>query len=296
MTYHFIQQHQAEYPVRTMCRVLCVSPSGYYRWCNAPQSQRAQQNQELLGQIQMVHQASRQSYGSPKIQQALRQAGIHCGRNRIMRLMRQAGVVSKRQRCFKRTTQVNPHHRYAPNQLQQRFVATAPNQVWLTDMTSIATAQGWLYVAVVLDLYSRRIVGWAMADRMTDALTQHALQMALRQRKPQAHHLLHHSDRGSQYTSADYQKLLADHHIIVSMSSTGNCYDNAPMESFFAQLKLEQVYQQRYPTRQSAMSSVFAYMEGFYNTQRLHSALDYRSPAHFEATFFQKSFAYLSVH
>jgi putative transposase len=296
MTYHFIQGHRHVYPVRVLCRVLCVSPSGYYRWCKQPSSQRVQQNQALLGQIQMVHQQSRQTYGSPKIQQALRQQGIRCGRNRIMRLMRQAGVASQRRRCFKRTTQANPHHRYAPNQLRQRFVATAPNQVWLSDMTYIATGEGWLYVAAVLDLYSRRIVGWAMAERMTDALTRRALQMALLTRKPPAHRLLHHSDRGSQYTSADYQQLLANHHITVSMSSTGNCYDNAPMESFFAQLKLEEVWHQRYPTRQAAQSSLFAYIEGFYNTQRLHSALDYRSPRQFETAFSQNSVAFLPVH
>ena len=296
MTYRFIQQHQGEYPIRVMCRVLSVAVSGYYRWCQRPQSLRAQQDQQLLSQITRIHQQNQQRYGSPKIEQVLRQQGIRCGRNRIMRLMRQAGIASKRTRCCKRTTCVNSQHRFAPNQLQQRFVATAPNQVWLTDMTYVATAEGWLYLAVVLDLYSRRIVGWAMAARMTEALTQQALQMALRQRKPQAHQLLHHSDRGSQYTSTDYQKLLADHQITVSMSSTGNCYDNAPMESFFAQLKLEQVYQHRYLTRQAAISSIFTYIEGFYNTQRLHSALDYRSPAHFEAAFFQKSFTYLPVH
>lgn len=296
MKYQFIQQHQYVYPVRVMCRVLGVSPSGYYRWRKQPSSQRAQQNQALLGQIQMVHQQSRQTYGSPKIQQALRQAGIRCGRNRLMRLMRQAGVVCKRTRCFKRTTQANAQHRHAPNQLQQRFVASAPNQVWLTDMTYVATQEGWLYVAAVLDLFSRRIIGWAMAERMNDALTRQALQMALRTRKPKAHSLLHHSDRGSQYTSADYQKLLAEHHIQVSMSSTGNCYDNAPMESFFAQLKLEEVFHRRYPTRQVAISSIFAYIEGFYNTQRLHGALNYRSPMHFESAFFQNSVAFLPVH
>ena len=296
MSYRFIQAHQREYPIRMMCRVLRVSPSGYYRWCKEPQSQRAQQDQQLLGQIQMVHEQSRHIYGSPKIQQALRQAGVRCGRNRVMRLMRQAGLTSKRPRCFTRTTQRNPQHRYAPNQLQQHFATTTPNQVWLSDITFIATAEGWLYLATVLDLYSRRIIGWAMAAHMTDALTSQALQMALRKRRPQAHTLLLHSDRGSQYTSAAFQKLLADHHITASMSGTGNCYDNAPMESFFAQLKTEWVYHCRYPTRQAAMSSIFSYIEGFYNIHRLHSALDYRSPAQFEANFFQKSFAFLPVH
>jgi transposase InsO family protein len=279
-----------------MCQLLCVSASGYYRWKQAAPSQRAEQNQSLLRKIEMLYQASHQSYGSPKIMQALRQQGIHCGRHRIRRLMRQAGLASKRRRCFKRTTQVNPHHRYAPNHLQQRFVASAANQVWLTDMTYVATSEGWLYLAAVLDLYSRRIVGWAMAPQMSDALTQQALQMALRQRKPLTHQLLHHSDRGSQYTSSDYQQLLAKHRIQVSMSGTGNCYDNAPMESFFAQLKTEQIYHQRYPTRQAAMTSIFAYIEGFYNPHRLHSALDYRSPVQFEAAAAKPPFAYLPVH
>ena len=296
MRYRFIQHHQREYPIRMMCRVLLVSPSGYYRWCKEPQSQRAQQDQQLLGQIKMVHQQSRQIYGSPKIVQALRQQGVFCGRNRIMRLMRQAGLASKRPRCFKRTTHVNPQHRYAPNQLQQHFATTAPNRVWLSDMTYIATAEGWLYLAIVLDLYSRRIIGWAMAAHMTDALTLQALQMALRKRKPHTHPLLHHSDRGNQYTSAAYQQLLAKHNIQVSMSGTGNCYDNAPMESFFAQLKLEEVFHQRYPTRQVAMSSIFAYIEGFYNTHRLHATLGYLSPIAFEAAFSKQSFAFLPVH
>ncbi len=296
MNYQFIRQHQQQYPVRVMCRMLDVSPSGYYRRCQQPQSRRAQQDQQLLGQIQQVHQQSQQTYGSPKIQQALRQQGICCGRHRIMRLMRHAGVVSKRSCCFKRTTHANLRHGYAPNHLQQHFVATAPNQVWLTDITYIASAEGWLYLAAVLDLYYRRIVGWAMAERMTDALTQRALQMALRRRQPLAHPLLHHSNRGSQYTSADYQQLLADHRITVSMGGTGNCYDNAPMESFFAQLKTELVYHHRYPTRQAAMTSVFAYIEGFYNSHRIHSALGYRSPLHFEVASCKQSFAFLPVH
>jgi putative transposase len=283
MKYQFIQQHQAQYPVRVMCRVLQVSPSGYYRWCQQAQSQHAQADEQLLGQIQRVHAQSRQVYGSPKIQQALRHQGVRCGRNRIMRLMRQAGLRAKRVRRARRTTQAHPQHTYAPNHLQQRFAATAPNQVWLADLTYIATQAGWLYLAAVLDLYSRRIVGWAMATHMTEALTQQALQMALRQRQPQAHALLHHSDRGSQYTSGDYQQLLAQHTMTVSMSGTGNCYDNAPMESFFAQLKTELVQHERYATPQAAQSSIFRYIEGFYNRQRIHSALGYLSPVQFEA-------------
>jgi transposase InsO family protein len=265
-----------------MCRLLGVSASGYYRFQQVPQSARAVQNQRLLGKITMVYQTSQQCYGSPKIMQALRQQGIRCGRNRIMRLMRQAGIAAKRQRCFKRTTQADTQHRYAPNQLRQCFVAEQVNQVWLSDVTFIATQQGWLYLAAVLDLYSRRIVGWAMDEQMGDALTTKALQMALRQRKPKRNTLLHHSDRGSHYTSTTYQQLLKHHSIQVSMSSTGNCYDNAPMESFFAQLKTELVHHHRYASRQAAMTSIFAYIEGFYNPCRLHSALDYRSPVQFE--------------
>jgi putative transposase len=295
LKYNFILQHCHEYPVRVMCRLLCVSASGYYRWKQALASQRAEQNQTLLRKIAMLYQASHESYGSPKIMQALRQQGIFCGRNRIMRLMRQAGLASKRRRCFKRTTQVNPQHRYAANHLQQRFVATAPNQVWLSDMTYVTTGEGWLYLAAVLDLYSRRIVGWAMAPQMSDALSHQALQKALHQRKPPPHQLLHHSDRGSQYTSSAYQHLLAKHHIQVSMSDRGNCFDNAPMESFFAQLKTEHLHHHRYPTRQAAMTSIFAYIEGFYNTHRLHSALDYRSPVTFEAAHSQP-FAFPTVH
>lgn len=265
-----------------MCRVLGVSSSGYYRWRHRQPSRRQVQNQQLLGQIQMIHQDSHQTYGSPKIQQALRQQGLRCGRHRIMRLMRRAGLVAQRQRAFKRTTHRDPSHRYAPNQLQQRFVATHSNQVWLADLTYIATQEGWLYLAAVLDLYSRRIVGWAMDERITDSLTQRALQMAISQRKPLTAPLLHHSDRGSQYTSDDYQRLLVHYGLAVSMSGTGNCYDNAPMESFFAQLKVEWVFHHRYPSRQAAKSSLFRYIEGFYNPHRIHSALGYLSPAQFE--------------
>jgi len=296
MKYRFIDKHRASYPIRVLCRVMEVASSGYYRWCQQPQSQREQADQQLLEKIERVHQASRQCYGSPKIEQALRQQGIRCGRNRIMRLMRLVGLSSKRQRTFKRTTQRNPQHRYAPNQLQQHFSVSAPNRVWLSDVTYIATQEGCLYLAAVLDLYSRRLVGWAMDEHCQDSLTQRALQMALRQRKPIDEQLVHHSDRGSHYTSAAYQQLLKKLHIQVSMSGTGNCFDNAPMESFFAQLKLEEVHHQHYPTRQVASNRIFAYIEGFYNLHRLHSALAYRSPIHFEADFSQPPVSFLPVH
>lgn len=286
MKFQFIAMHRQSYPVRAMCAVLGVSPSGYYAWRGRRRSRRSREDEALLAQLQALHQASRQVYGSPKLHQALRRQGIRCSRKRVIRLMRQAGMRAKRQRCYKRTTQRNRNHTAAPNQLQQRFQAPAPNRVWLSDITLIATQEGWLYLAVVMDLFSRRIIGWSMAERMTEALTQQALRMAIRQRSPllgnKEAQLLHHSDQGSQYTSRNYQALLAQHGLTVSMSSTGNCYDNAPPESFFASLKTELVYHQRYQTRQQAKTELFAYMEGFYNRQRIHGALGYLSPAEYE--------------
>jgi putative transposase len=229
-----------------------------------------------------IHAESRGVYGSPKIHQQLRQEGWRCSRKRIIRLMRQAKLQAKRQRGWKRTTRRNPTHPAAANQLQQHFVATRPNQIWLADLTYVPSGEGWLYLATVMDLFSRRIVGWAMAAHMSDALTQQALRMALTSRTVSPQQLLHHSDRGSQYTSAAYQRLLADHQIHVSMSGVGNCYDNAPMESFFSLLKTELVYHERYPTRQAARTSLFDYIEVFYNRQRIHGALGYLTPHHFE--------------
>lgn len=265
-----------------MCQVLGVSSSGYYDWRERLPSQREQQDKILLRQIEKIHQAGRGTYGSPKIHKVLRQMGYCCGRNRVIRLREQAGLRAKRLRCFKRTTRRNQADAIAPNLLKQRFIATAPNQLWLADITGVPTQEGWLYLAAVLDLFSRRIVGWAMDDHMRDELTQNALQMALRQRSPRLEHLVHHSDRGSQYTSGEYQNLLADHGITVSMSGTGNCYDNAPMESFFSLLKTELVHHERYQTRQEAKSSLFDYIECFYNRRRVHSSIDFMSPERFE--------------
>lgn len=287
MKYAFIQAEAEHYPIRVLCRVLAVSASGYYAWRDRQPSKRAQTNQALLMEIRTIHAESREIYGSPKIQQVLRQRGWHCGRHRIMRLMRQAGLVAKRQRCFRRTTRPDVRHAAAPNRLQQQFTAEKPNRVWLADISYIPTQEGWLYLATVLDLFSRRIVGWSMAPRMGDDLTQQALQHALRQRQPDLNALLHHSDRGSQYTSQAYQAHLAHHHITVSMSGTGNCYDNAPMESFFALLKTELVHHYRFPTRQAARTQIFEYIECFYNRQRIHSALDFLAPEQFEAQWRQ---------
>lgn len=283
MIYEQLHGLRGEHSISLMCEVLGVSCSGYYAWRRRPPSRRSQEDARLLDQIRAIHQEGRETYGSPKIHRILRQRGVRCGHKRIVRLMRAAGLYAKRTRCYKRTTRANPSHTPAPNRLNQHFEATAPNQVWLADISYIATEEGWLYLAVILDLYSRRIVGWAMDARMTQELVEKALRMALQRRRLDAVPLLHHSDRGSQYTSDRYQRLLRDHQIQVSMSGVGNCYDNAPVESFFALLKTEEVYHRRYADRQEAKSSLFDYIEIFYNRTRAHSSLGDISPVAFEA-------------
>lgn len=271
-----------EYPVRFMCQVLGVSSSGYYEWRRRGPSHRAQSDQHLQRRICRIHQESRERYGSPKIHEQLRQEGIRCGRNRVIRLMRLANISSKRRRRYKCTTRRNRAHPVAPNRLKQRFVATRPNQIWLADITYVPTAEGWLYLAVVMDLYSRRILGWAMDSRMTEALTHKALMMAVLTRKTLPDKVMHHSDRGSQYTSAGYQALLAKQKMLVSMSGVGNCYDNAPMESFFSLLKTELVHHEHYDSRQAARTSIFDYIETFYNRKRIHGSIAYMTPITFE--------------
>ena len=282
MIYKEIQALRREQSISLMCEVLGVSRSGYYKWCRRSPSRRSQEDARLLAKIRLLHQEGRETYGSPKIHRILRQRNVRCGHKRVVRLMRSAGLYAKRIRCYKRTTRANPRHRPAPNRLNQQFQATEPNQVWLADISYIATDEGWLYLAVILDLYSRRIIGWAMDARMTQELVDKALRMALKQRDLTSAPPLHHSDRGSQYTSDAYQKLLQDHKIQVSMSGVGNCYDNAPAESFFSLLKTEEVYHQRYISRQEAKSRLFAYIELFYNRKRAHSSLGDISPAIFE--------------
>jgi putative transposase len=292
MKFEFIAEHQAMYPVTRLCRALDVSSSGFYAWRRRGPSRRAQEDCELQRRIKTIHQASRVNYGSPKLHVRLQQEGIRCSRKRVIRLMRQANIFAKRRRCYKRTTRRNPAHPVAPNRLQQCFEATCPNQIWLADITYIPTGEGWLYLATVMDLYSRRIVGWAMESHMKETLVHKALGMALSDRAVKPGQLIHHSDRGSQYTSANYQALLGRHKIVASMSSVGNCYDNAPMESFFSLLKTELVHHDRYPTRQAARSSIFDYIEVFYNRERIHSAIDYLSPLAYEQRWQQR----VSVH
>jgi len=283
MRFAFIDAHRKEFPVWLMCQVLTVSPSGYYAWRNRPLSAREMANQTLWQAIETVYEESKGTYGSPRIYQAVRQT-IPCSENRVARLMKKHRLQSRQSRRFKRTTRANEAHTKAANVLDQDFSAAVPNQKWTVDITYVATGEGWLYLAVVIDLFSRRIVGWAMAARMTVELAQNALSMAFEQRNPPVG-LLHHSDRGSQYTAIGYQQLLKDRQCQISMSGTGNCYDNAPTESFFGSLKMEWVHHTRYQTRTEAQTDIFFYIEIWYNSKRLHSSLGYLSPVEFEAAY-----------
>lgn len=280
MKYRFIDAHRVAYPVERMCRVLEVSRSGYYAWQQRTPSVHERDDAFLAVQIATHHTRSRATYGSRRIREALRAEGMRCSRGRVVRLMQQQGLHTKARRPYKVTTRVNPRLPVAPNLLDRQFTASRPNEKWLADFTYIPTQQGWLYLATVLDVFSRQIVGWSMSDRQQTALVENALRMALTRRCPTAA-LLHHSDQGSQYVSRDYQKLLAHHHIQVSMSRTGDPYDNAMVESFFATLKTECVTH-RFASRALARAALFDYIEVWYNRQRLHSSLGYRSPAAFE--------------
>lgn len=273
-----------------MCQVLGVSRSGYYSWRTRPPSARKMANQKLLQAIRKVHQENGEIYGSPRITEALRGEGWRCGENRVARLMRthhiQANVVQR----FQTTTRRHPDRVAAPNLLHRNFTASRPDEIWLADITYIPTGEGWLYLAAVLDLYSRQIVGWATNQRMTEDLTLRALRGALRRRRPTLS-LVHHSDQGSQYTSGAYQRLLAGYDIQVSMNGVGTWYDNAPMESFFGSLKAERVHHVSYRTRHAARRDLFYYIEAFYNRRRLHSSLGYQSPATYEQAYYQMSTA-----
>lgn len=281
MRFEFIATHEGEHGVKRMCEALGVTRSGYYAWRSRPIGVREQANQEIVKRIKQVYQDSRQTYGSPRIHASLQRQGVVCGRKRVARLMQMHEIVARRPRKFHpTTTQRQPGAIPAPNLLHRDFSAPAPNLKWVTDITYIDTAEGWLYLAPVLDLFSRKVVGWAMSDHMETSLVEDALGMALARRHPVAG-LLHHSDQGSQYTSAAYQQLLLQHHLQVSMSGVGNCYDNAVMESFFATLKTECATDQ-FTTRRQASTAIFEYIEVWYNRQRLHSSLGYLSPVEFE--------------
>lgn len=281
MRYQFIQAEKANYPIEVLCRVLHVARSGFYAWCRRGESVRHRQNAWLLTHIRACARASQGRYGSPRIHHDLGAQGIHVGRHRVARLMRVHGIRSLCRPRRPRASRAVPPELAAANHLQRAFAATAPNQKWAGDLTYIPTREGWLYLAVLMDLYSRRIIGWAMDDRMTSALTSKALEMALQHRGVPTG-LLHHSDRGCQYAATVYQQRLLALNIQCSMSRPGNCWDNAVVESFFATLKTELIHQRPYATRHDARAEIFAYVEGFYNRRRRHSSLGYRSPIDFE--------------
>ena len=281
MKFRFISAHRETFKVGRMCKLLDVSRSGYHAWFKRPESHRSRENRALEARIRVLHAASHGIYGAPRIHRDLIDDGIRCSKNRVARIMRKAGIQSRCKRKFKATTNSKHNLPVAPNLLNQDFKAEAPDRIWVGDITYIHTNEGWLYLAVLLDLFNREVVGWSASSRMTRQLAIDALQMALGRRNS-GKNLLHHSDRGSQYASADYQKILKDHGMICSMSRKGNCYDNAVAESFFGRLKSEWVNHNRYHSRSEAIRSLFYYLEIFYNRKRRHSSIDYVTPQEYE--------------
>jgi putative transposase len=280
MRFRFIEDHRDVFLVRVMCAVLEVSASGYYAWRERPESRRAAADRELLTEVRRVHANSRRRYGSPRVHAALRREGKRVGRNRVARLMHRNGIQARQKRRFRKTTDSNHSFPLAPNLLARQFTAAAPNKIWLADITCVPTLEGWLYLAVVLDMFSRKVVGWAMSETMPQELTVAALRMAITNREP-GKGLLHHSDRGSQYAAHAYRRLLDEHGMLCSMSRKGDCWDNAPIESFFGSMKTE-LEDGPYETRQTAKTALFGFIEGFYNRHRLHSAIGYVTPNHKE--------------
>jgi len=279
--FQFIEAEKANHPVAMMCRVLKVSRQGYHEWSQRPTSKRQKAEKKLVKRIRRIHEKSRRHYGSPRGHRELREKGVRVGRKRVARLMRRAGLVAKRPRSFVRTTDSKHGFRVALNVLARNFGPAAPNQVWAADITYVPTRAGWLYLAVVLDLFSRRVVGWAIEPYLDRRLALKALEMAIRDRQPAAG-LIHHSDKGVQYACDSYRAELAKAGMVASMSRTGNCWDNSVVESFFATLKTELVHQRDFATHADARTEIFEYMEVFYNRQRKHSTLGYRSPAEYE--------------
>lgn len=275
------------YPVSLMCSALRVSRSGFYAWRRRQPSRRAREDARLAAEIRTVHQQARGIYGSPRVHVELQQRAFQVGRHRVARLMREQGLTALFKRRFRRTTDSKHNDPIAANRLNRQFDVEGPDRVWATDITYLWTDQGWLYLAVVLDLYSRRVVGWSMAEHLRSELVLGALEMALGQRAPRDG-LLHHSDRGCQYASSAYREALSQAGIVCSMSRKGDCWDNAVVESFFGTLKSELVHRRRFATRLAARTAVFEYIEVFYNRQRRHSYLGYLSPAEYEQRFEQR--------
>ena len=281
MKYEFIKANRSAFSIQKMCQVLGVSKSGYYKHQTNPESQRDKDNDMLLNRIQNIYKDNKGRYGSPRIKEQLEKEKVTCGKNRVARLMSQNNIKAKTRRKYKVTTDSTHDHAIANNLLKQDFSATDVNQKWVSDITYIYTQEGWLYLSVILDLCSRKVVGWAMGERLNKELTINALLQAMCRRRIKDGIILH-SDRGVQYACHDYVHLVKENRFIQSMSGKGNCYDNAVMESFFKTLKIEEVYWQRYLTRDEARKSIFEYIECYYNTKRMHSSLGYKSPQEFE--------------
>lgn len=290
MKYAFIEQQLTDYPINKACTALSVTASGFHAWKDRPEAQRTLDAQRLLFQIKALFNRYQGRYGAPRIHRELMEQYDYDGSlARVKRLMRQAGLRAKAKRKFKATTDSNHAHPIAENLLDQQFQAARPNQVWLSDLTYIRTQEGWLYLAAVLDLYTREIVGWAMGARMTQQLVIDALRMAWFRKHPgKQTAVIFHSDRGSQYASLAFRNALKDYGMVQSMSGKGNCFDNAPMESFWHSLKVEEVHGCNYATREEATRSIVTYIEAFYNCERRHSSIEYLSPRQFEKQFYEK--------
>ena len=275
-----MKANQAHHRVATMCRVLGVSASGYYAWRGRGRSHRAKRDEELRGPIRTIHTASRGTYGVPRVHAELGSQGWRVSRKRVARLMRESGLAGVSRRRGTRTTRQEPGRRAAADRVERQFRADAPNRIWVADITYVPTWAGFLYLAIVLDVFSRKVVGWAMANHLRTELVLAALNMALGQRRPQG--VIHHSDQGTQYTSLAFGKRCREMGVVTSTGSAGDCYDNAMAESFFATLECELLQRRSFPTQAEARMAIFAFVEGWYNTARLHSALGYLSPNEFE--------------
>jgi len=284
MKFAFIHAEKASFPVAALCRLLGVTRQGYYAFAKRPASARTEREQHLRERVQALHIDSRGTYGSPRLHAALRREGTRVSKHRIERILRSLGLQGRSHRRWRATTRANPAHPVVGNALARDFSASRPNERWVTDISYVWTDEGWCYLAVILDLFSRAVVGWALDTTLSTTLPLAALDMAIRRRRP-ASGLLHHSDRGCQYTSADYRAALAKLGVTVSMSRKGNCWDNAVAESFFATLKGELVYRRRWPTRLDLRAATFEYIEVFYNRQRLHSSIGYKTPAEIEGEY-----------
>ena len=284
MRFAFIDAEKASYPVSVLCRVLGVTRQGYYAYAKRPPSPRQQDQEQLHVRVRELHEENRQTYGSPRIHEALRREGRRVSRTRVERALRVMGLETVRPRRFQVTTKADRTHRFEDNVLARDFTASRPNERWVTDITYVPTNQGWCYVATILDLFSRAVVGWAVESTMTATLATKALSMAVQRRRPGAG-LLHHSDRGCQYTSTDYREQLRQLGVTVSMSRKGDCWDNAVAESFFATLKRELLNRARWTDSVDVRYAVFEYIETFYNRRRLHSTLGYKTPVQFETEY-----------